>query len=95
MSIFGWSLPPGCGTLPGEEDEAPCEVCGQFVDDCICPECPVCASHGDPECYTQHGMIRSADQVKGRAELDAEYQRQAEADKAESEYWSHQGRETA
>lgn len=19
MSIFGWSLPPGCGTLPGEE----------------------------------------------------------------------------
>lgn len=21
MSIFGWSLPPGCGTLPGEEDE--------------------------------------------------------------------------
>jgi len=21
MSIFGWSLPPGCGTLPGEEPE--------------------------------------------------------------------------
>ena len=21
MGIFGWSLPPGCGTLPGEEDE--------------------------------------------------------------------------
>lgn len=21
MSKFGWSLPPGCGTLPGEEDE--------------------------------------------------------------------------
>lgn len=22
MSIFGWSLPPGCGTLPGEESGA-------------------------------------------------------------------------
>jgi hypothetical protein len=21
MGIFGWSLPPGCGTLPGEEDD--------------------------------------------------------------------------
>lgn len=20
MGIFGWSLPPGCGTLPGEEE---------------------------------------------------------------------------
>lgn len=23
MSIFGWSLPPGCSSLPGEEDETP------------------------------------------------------------------------
>jgi hypothetical protein len=22
MSVFGWSLPPGCHTLPGEEDGA-------------------------------------------------------------------------
>lgn len=22
MSLFGWSLPPGCGTLPGEETGA-------------------------------------------------------------------------
>lgn len=22
MSMFGWSLPPGCGTLPGEEESA-------------------------------------------------------------------------
>ncbi|MDP2194249.1 MAG: hypothetical protein Q8K36_06965 [Alphaproteobacteria bacterium] len=28
-SIFGWSLPPGCGTLPGEESQPPC-----------CEECP-------------------------------------------------------
>ncbi len=31
-SIFGWSLPPGCGTLPGEESEAPCcENCPEEV----------------------------------------------------------------
>lgn len=23
MSLFGWSLPAGCGTLPGEEDDGP------------------------------------------------------------------------
>ena len=28
-SIFGWSLPPGCGTLPGEESQPSC-----------CEECP-------------------------------------------------------
>jgi hypothetical protein len=26
MGIFGWSLPPGCGTLPGEEDEQPIDL---------------------------------------------------------------------
>lgn len=26
MSLFGWSLPPGCGTLPGEEDEQPVDL---------------------------------------------------------------------
>ena len=33
MGIFGWSLPPGCHTLPGEEPEAPqprCH-CGSFL----------------------------------------------------------------
>jgi len=29
-SIFGWSLPPGCGSLPGEEDDGlrDCPKCG-------------------------------------------------------------------
>ena len=31
MSKFGWSLPAGCGKLPGEEDEEP--------DHYVCPEC--------------------------------------------------------
>ena len=33
MGIFGWSLPPGCGTLPGEEPEPiqPRCHCGAFL----------------------------------------------------------------
>jgi hypothetical protein len=42
MSLFGWSLPPGCGTLPGEEESAfnigalttlPLGVVGVFWDE--------------------------------------------------------------
>ena len=58
MGIFGWSLPPGCGTLPGEEPDPPCTVCNGLVDcdderRCICPECPECGRIGDPDCYTE------------------------------------------
>lgn len=34
MGIFGWSLPPGCSTLPGEEPEPVqprCGCCGAFL----------------------------------------------------------------
>lgn len=57
MSLFGWSLPPGCGRLPGEEPVGPCSVCGGDPESdtdkggCICPECPECGSFGDPTCY--------------------------------------------
>lgn len=81
MGIFGWSLPPGCGTLPGEEDEPPCEVCGQPPDTCICPECPVCSCMGDPRCYDEleqppftrphgHGMEVNRYQLVARDILD-------------------------
>ena len=48
MSLFGWSLPPGCSTLPGEESAGPCELCGEDVDaeKCECPECPECGQCG-------------------------------------------------
>lgn len=46
MGIFGWSLPPGCGTLPGEEPEGPCDLCGRPIDDCECSECPTCGEGG-------------------------------------------------
>lgn len=27
-----------------------CEVCGEEVDRCDCPECPVCHEVGNPKC---------------------------------------------
>lgn len=59
--IFGWSYPPGVSSLPWDE-EYPCEVCGEFPDDCICPECPKCGAHGDPYCYPTHGLHRTFEQ---------------------------------
>lgn len=56
MGIFGWSYPPGCSGTPYDEDY-PCEVCGEFEDKCICPECLVCGGIGDPKCYEQHGLF--------------------------------------
>src|ERR1700720_3365653 len=53
-SVFGWSYPPGCSGPP--DDEGPCAVCGNGVDDCTCPECPICKTIGDPHCYRQHGL---------------------------------------
>jgi hypothetical protein len=82
MGIFGWSLPPGCGTLPGEEPDPPCAACGKWIDDCICPECPVCGCQGDPQCYEAHGMVRSAEQVESLKQAEAEW---AEINRIESE----------
>jgi len=57
-SIFGWSLPPGCSMRDIDrafgEDET-CDVCCKHVDECICPECPHCQSHGDWRCYAESG----------------------------------------
>src|SRR5574343_1913055 len=43
-----------------------CEVCGLEVNECICPPCSVCGTHGDPNCYREgpygHDMIKSAAQ---------------------------------
>jgi len=53
-SMFGWSLPPGVTSRMIDEAygrEEPCQICGLWPDDCICPECPVCGSFGDPACY--------------------------------------------
>ena len=49
---LGWTMPAGCSGPPDEE--GPCEVCGQSVDHCICPECPKCGAAGDPRCYEDY-----------------------------------------
>lgn len=96
-SPFGWSLPPGAATHPSapwNQDEGPCEVCGQVLDECICPECPVCGGVGDPACYEDnplyprpcgpivvelhHGLFRSFAQVGLLAEADRYLAEEAE-----------------
>lgn len=86
--LFGWDLPPGVSVrdLPGY-DETPCAVCGNWADDCICPECPTCGQQGDPNCYVEeipcvpkskenHGLHLSQEQV---ASLSAAYEEYARA----------------
>lgn len=77
MSIFGWSYPPGAANDPfapyNQTDDGPCAVCGQPVDDCVCPECPVCTSQGNPACYQHHGMVRSFAQVALLAEAERQW----------------------
>ncbi len=94
--IFGWSLPPGCGTLPGEEPCPPCAMCGRDPegdDGCICVECPECGEVGAPDCYKAHGMVETDEQRAGRAALEETYRQQAEADKSEAEWWAQQEKE--
>ena len=66
MGIFGWDYPPGCNSVPGDEPDPPCEVCGGDIDggkdECICPECPVCEEIGTLACYLDHGMHRTEEQ---------------------------------
>jgi hypothetical protein len=60
--MTGFNLPPGCTSRMIDEAlglDEPCDVCGGSPEvDCICPECPVCESFGDPTCYG--GYIRCA-----------------------------------
>ena len=72
MGMFGWSYPPGCSGTPFD-DEGPCEVCGGYdtyhgegPNQCVCPECPECGDVGNPDCYTEHGLVLSDEQVKRR-----------------------------
>jgi len=55
MGIFGWSLPPGVthSMIEAQCEGQPCEVCGEFEEDCVCPICPRCGQQGDPNCYKE------------------------------------------
>ena len=87
-NIFGWSYPPGCTGTPFDE-ELPCEICGEDVDDCICPECPECFTVGDPSCYEKHGLVRTKEQI---ASLQKREQQWAEDHKAEKEFFANYGK---
>lgn len=59
MTNFGWSYPPGAANdpnAPWNQEEGPCEICGEDIDNCICPECPICSEYGNPDCYRNHGL---------------------------------------
>lgn len=68
--IFGWDLPPGCTQKMIDDQcaEGPCAVCALPVEDCVCPECPVCHQNGDPACYKNHGLKLNKQQVIHRQE---------------------------
>lgn len=42
------------------DDEAPCGICGKYLDDrdeCLCPRCPICEEQGDESCVVSHGAV--------------------------------------
>jgi len=83
MGAFGWSLPPGVTSLPGDEP-CICEVCNQTDDTCACPECPECGEFGDPKCYEQHGLVRTPQQIQLHDEAEKRWEEDAKAD---AEFW--------
>jgi hypothetical protein len=79
-SPFGWDLPPGCTHKQIEEamgDDRPCECCGNDPADCVCPECPVCGSTGNGECYAEggHDLRYNREQLIGQAKMRIEEMR--------------------
>lgn len=37
------------------DDPCVCIICNRYAEDCICPECPWCGSHGDITCSVNGG----------------------------------------
>lgn len=105
MGIFGWSYPPGCNSVPGDEPDPPCEVCGgldltmKAVErpghmHCICEECPVCGEVGNMKCYDAngHGMVMMDEQIQRLAINRKAWEDEAKAEEAE---WEKQAAEDA
>jgi hypothetical protein len=90
MRIFGWSYPPGAENdpnAPWNQVEGPCAVCGNVVDDCICPTCPTCTMQGDPSCYDPkhrlfHGLVRTEEQEYALMRNEAQWEEDARQESA-------------
>ena len=67
-----------------------CEVCGEAVDNCICPECPKCGCVGDMRCYNEtHGLIPTFEQILRRDWNEALIEQESrQEDEAYEEYYS-------
>lgn len=61
-SIFGSSYPPGCSGPP-EPPAEPCVLCGEFEDNCKCPECFEC---GEVACLEHMPFEALCDLVRVR-----------------------------
>lgn len=86
MSKFGWSLPPGCGRLPGEEPTPPCSLCGKDVESddpikgCQCPECPECGEHGCLTHFSLGNLLTKMEILHSQLyDLEREYKKRCEA----------------
>lgn len=78
-NIFGWSYPPGCSRVPGDEPDPPCSRCGEDIDNCTCPECPTCSTHGCLEHMNHNDFINLHEKVSiWFNSLEREYQRRVE-----------------
>jgi hypothetical protein len=89
--MTGWNLPPGVTYAMIDDifDDQPCDVCGQYTGVCVCPECPICGSYGDPNCYDHlpggHGLVRSPEQVELRSAAERRWQEEWAAESAYAE----------
>lgn len=87
MSLFGWDYPPGCNSVPGDED-IPCEVCGRDCAECICPECPVCTEQGYSQCYIDGHLTKTNAQIKSLKAAEAAWESEAASEwEAHVENW--------
>ena len=81
--------------------DPPCEVCGLFPEDCICPSCLTCKTQGNPDCYLAewqggHGLtITPAQQIEKQkfrvAESLAQYKEECMILDYLEEQWNRQG----
>lgn len=76
-SIFGWSYPPGCNSVPGDEPCPPCSLCGKDPEGgCSCPECSECGTVGCIQHLSLTDLITRIEILSSQHhDLNAEYLR--------------------